>query len=362
MSFIGHVVSINRLVDISALFFLAGDESMSIGWVGVSGLDFQLMTNSGGIYNLLRYSRTYFSHAETETLRLFTHSPFVHRRRVFFAFWPIISREVDAGISVLSVRYPEHVQFDLCRPMRRAEKRSRTMRIPACMLLMILASLLGLATMSPMRAAGLPKPVPPVLQRLPNQGCEIQSTYQLPRDFQRLLPSMVIVQNSAQIGSGVIVSEDGHVLTAAHLVRNADWVAVYLNSGETVQGRILHTKRMLQPDSDIAIIKIPGQHYPCLPISTEPLSPGSRIFSIGFSFADENGGFTMQEGTVGPYHSHTALGTSALQTTLNLAPGSSGGPLLNAQGQVVGIITGKIRLDNHQIYSFGTPVINTKPQ
>jgi S1-C subfamily serine protease len=228
------------------------------------------------------------------------------------------------------------------------------------MLLMALASLLCMGKPLPMQAAQPPKSVL-LLQYLSVQGCQSHISYQLPRDVQRLLPSMVIVQNHAQIGSGVLISEDGHLLTAAHLVRKANRVAVYLNSGETVEGRVMHAKLKLQPDSDIAIIKIPGAHYPCLPITTEPLAPGNRIFSVGFSTGANNGSFTIQQGIVGPYRPHTARGPSALQTTLDLTPGNSGGPLLNSQGQVVGIITGKIRLGDHQIYSFGTPVINAHP-
>jgi serine protease Do len=186
--------------------------------------------------------------------------------------------------------------------------------------------------------------------------CHVQKQYQLPRDLNQVLRSVVIVQNQAKIGSGVIISDEGYILTAAHLITNAERVAVYLNSGGTVAGEVLR----VDLQRDVALVKIPDKHYPCLPVMTHSPAVGSRICSLGFSLEGKNG-FVMQEGKVKNNRFAQANGPFYVQTTLDLKPGHSGGPLLNRFGQVAGIISWKIHFADSRVFSFGTPINAAQP-
>jgi S1-C subfamily serine protease len=238
------------------------------------------------------------------------------------------------------------------------------MRIQAFLLLMASTGLLSLGSVpdlqveKPHQAASVS-----MTQWLRSHPCRHPIHYQLPNDFKRLLPSLVIVQNNAQLGTGVLISDEGYLLTAAHLVQNANQVAIYLSTGETVPGRVIgpRTSSSDATRPDIALVQIPGNYHQCLPLTNQPPTPGSPIFGIGFALANRSAGFRLREGTVDPYPASTeqnapASQTDILQTTIDFEPGSSGGPLLNRQGEIVGIITGKIRLPNQRVYSFGSPV------
>lgn len=195
----------------------------------------------------------------------------------------------------------------------------------------------------------------PVLKPIKIHACQAQKHYLLPRDTKQILRSVVIVQNKEHIGSGVIVSEEGYILTAAHLLTDAERVAVYLNSGSALPAKVIRTDSW----QDIALIKIPDNQYPCLPMMTARLPAGSPIFSFGFSL-DGNNGFMMNKGKVKNTRFTQANGPHYLQTDLDLKPGHSGGPLLNRYGHVAGIISWKMRFSNSQVFSFGTPVSTAK--
>ena len=186
------------------------------------------------------------------------------------------------------------------------------------------------------------------------QPCARQARLALPRDLDRVMDSVVIVQNGGEIGSGVLVSETGHILTAAHLLRSTVRAAVYLASGDVQAGQVLR----LDSSQDIAVLKIRGHGYPCLPITPNVPPLGSRIFAVGF-LPVQNARFVVSEGPLQAYQASALKNAPAyIRTGMALQPGSSGGPLLDAQGQVVGIISGQIGATAHargQPVSFGVP-------
>lgn len=176
-----------------------------------------------------------------------------------------------------------------------------------------------------------------MLEPLP-QPCAHSTRLALPRDLNRVMDSVVIVQNGGEIGSGVLVSETGHILTAAHLLRSTVRAAVYLASGDVQAGQVLR----LDSSQDIAVLKIPGRGYPCLPITQSAPPLGSRIFAVGF-LPVQNARFVMSEGQLQAYQASAQKNAPAyIRTDMALQPGSSGGPLLDDQGRVVGIISGQL--------------------
>ena len=140
-------------------------------------------------------------------------------------------------------------------------------------------------------------------------------------------------------GSGFIVSADGLILTNAHVVRGADEVTVKLTDRREFKAKVLG-----QDDkTDVAVLKIDASGLPTLPLgNTRQLAVGEWVLAIGSPFGFENSvtaGVVSAKGRSLPDEGMVPF----IQTDVAVNPGNSGGPLINASGQVVGI--------NSQIYS-----------
>ena len=140
-------------------------------------------------------------------------------------------------------------------------------------------------------------------------------------------------------GSGFIIKSDGLVLTNAHVVDGADTVTVTLKDGRNFKGQVLGEDEL----TDVAVIKIQASNLPTVEIgNSEQLRPGEWAIAIGNPLGLDN---TVTAGII----SATGRSSSAvrvpdkrvsfIQTDAAINPGNSGGPLLNQQGQVVGMNT-----------------------
>ena len=146
-------------------------------------------------------------------------------------------------------------------------------------------------------------------------------------------------QESRGIGSGFIVSPDGYVLTNAHVVADADEVAVKLTDKREFKAKVIGIDRR----SDVALIKIAASGLPTVKIgSPERLRVGEWVAAIGAPFGFENSvtaGIVSAKSRALPDETYVPF----IQTDVAINPGNSGGPLFNLRGEVVGI--------NSQIYS-----------
>jgi len=141
-------------------------------------------------------------------------------------------------------------------------------------------------------------------------------------------------------GSGVIFRSDGHVLTNAHVVEGASTVKVVLSSGREVGARVVGA----DSETDSAVVKMEGGPYPVAALGTAvDLKVGQTAIAIG-SPLGLAGGPSVTVGVVSALHrrvrSHgdTSL-VDMIQTDAPIAPGSSGGSLLDGDGHVIGITT-----------------------
>ena len=141
-------------------------------------------------------------------------------------------------------------------------------------------------------------------------------------------------------GSGVIIDKDGLVLTNAHVVERVDYVSVTLADGTNREGQVLGTDSI----TDLALVKIANQQdssYAPLGDSEE-LEVGDWAIALGTPYGLEK---TVTLGIVSSLHRDiNALGFSdkrldLIQTDAAINPGNSGGPLINSNGQVIGINT-----------------------
>lgn len=134
-------------------------------------------------------------------------------------------------------------------------------------------------------------------------------------------------------GSGVIISSDGYIVTNNHVVEGADELTVTLNDNREYSARIIGTDKT----TDLALIKIDGRNLPSLPIGdSDKLKVGEWVLAVGNPF---NLNSTVTAGIVSAKaRSLGANGVeSFIQTDAAINSGNSGGALVNAQGELVGI-------------------------
>ena len=137
-------------------------------------------------------------------------------------------------------------------------------------------------------------------------------------------------------GSGFIISSDGYILTNNHVVGDADKVLVKLLDGREFTAKTIGT----DPPTDVAVIKIDAKNLPILPLGDSgKLEVGEWVLALGNPFGLSH---TLTAGII------SALGRSRIgiadyedfiQTDAAINPGNSGGPLINLEGQAIGINT-----------------------
>src|SRR5215472_6499461 len=152
-----------------------------------------------------------------------------------------------------------------------------------------------------------------------------------PRGQRRSPRDDAMVQNS--LGSGVIVTNEGHIITNTHVVDQVDQIEVQLSDGR------IKTARLIGADSelDLAVLKIddPGVK-PLVLADSDTVQPGDSVLAISNPFGLQE---TVTDGIIswkGEPNS-TDLRGDLLQTNAAINPGNSGGPLINVRGEVVGI-------------------------
>jgi len=155
-------------------------------------------------------------------------------------------------------------------------------------------------------------------------------------------------------GSGFIVSQDGQIVTNAHVVAGADTVRVTLKDGREFEGKVVGA----DPVTDVAAIKIAATTLPTVTLgSSENLIPGEWAIAIGNPLGLDN---TVTAGIISATgRSSSQVGVPDrrvrfIQTDAAINPGNSGGPLLNERGEVIGINTA-IRA-NAQGLGFAIPI------
>jgi serine protease Do len=138
------------------------------------------------------------------------------------------------------------------------------------------------------------------------------------------------------LGSGFIISEDGYILTNAHVVENSDEITVRLTDKREYKAKVIGADKR----TDVALIKIDGgANLPVVKFGDPgKLKVGEWVIAIGSPFGFEN---TVTAGIVSALGRHINQGPydNFIQTDAAINPGNSGGPLLNTKGEVVGINT-----------------------
>jgi len=138
------------------------------------------------------------------------------------------------------------------------------------------------------------------------------------------------------LGSGVIISEQGYILTNNHVIAGADEIQVALTDGRQADAQVIGT----DPETDVAVLKISLDNLPGITFGqSDVLRVGDVVLAIGNPFGV---GQTVTQGIVSATErSHLGISTyeNFIQTDAAINPGNSGGALINAAGELVGINT-----------------------
>lgn len=179
--------------------------------------------------------------------------------------------------------------------------------------------------------------------------------------YQIIQPSLVLIQTQGGIGSGVVINDNGDILTSLHVVANASDIQVTFADGTQSSGQIIAA----MPENDIAVLSagpLPEQIVPATLGNPNAMQIGDEAFVVGHPLGLYG---SMTTGVISgfnrsfqPPNSDQSL-DGLIQIDAAVNPGNSGGPLLNRYGQVVGIVAGLVNPTEQEVFiglGFAVPI------
>jgi S1-C subfamily serine protease len=235
--------------------------------------------------------------------------------------------------------------------MTALSNRRRTTARRAIIVAAAIGGLLGPARLAP-QAQGLARQA---------QGPAAASTrYTVPELARAMSPAVVFIGNVNRkgevesIGSGFIVDPNGTIVTNYHVIEGASALQV-----KTLDGEIYDRVDVVDHDQrrDLAVIKIRAfKPLPTVTLSDESVEPGEDAVAIGNPKGLEH---TISAGIVSAFRQ--AEGYRLIQISVPISPGSSGGPLFNLRGKVIGITSSGVVAEGAQNLNFAVPIDYVRP-
>lgn len=170
--------------------------------------------------------------------------------------------------------------------------------------------------------------------------------------IQKASPAVVLLQGTGsdgkKLGSGFLVSSDGQIVTNLHVIAGLDQLQVKVGSDSTFD----HAKVIaFDQKRDLAVLKIPGNNLPYLPLANSSLvKSGQQVVALGHP---QGLAGSASQGIVSAVRTLNDTGVTLIQTDASVNPGNSGGPLLNGQGEVIGVVT--LKLSGSEGLNFAVP-------
>ncbi len=155
-------------------------------------------------------------------------------------------------------------------------------------------------------------------------------------------------------GSGFVISNNGKVITNYHVIERAETVVIKFSNGAFyfIDGLLAADE-----EKDIVVLKASGKGFPVVQLgNSERVRVGEEVIAIGSPLALEA---TVSNGIISAIRESEEEKGKVFQTTAPISPGSSGGPLLNLNGEVIGITT--FQLARGQNLNFAIPINNARP-
>jgi serine protease Do len=187
------------------------------------------------------------------------------------------------------------------------------------------------------------------------------------KGIEKVYDSVVVIEkivggNVKGTGSGFIYDSNGYILTNHHVINGADEIRIILSSGDTVKG----TKVGSDEFADIGVLKIDKSYVKSVATlgSSEKMKLGQTVFTIG-SPIDSSYAGTVTKGILSGKDRMVAVSVSSnskdwimnvMQTDAAINPGNSGGPLLNVNGEVIGVNSMKLVQSQIEGIGFAIPI------
>ncbi len=189
-----------------------------------------------------------------------------------------------------------------------------------------------LAAMSQQRVLLARAVVPSVVSIITSRTVTLPSDHGDPFSFLHRGKGRGGAATQRQLGSGAIVSKEGHIVTNNHVIDGMEDIQVELSDGRRKPARLIGT----DPDTDIAVLKIDAGELQAIPFGdSEGVEVGESVVAVGNPFGLE------ESVTQGIISAKGRRGSDALfdllQTDAQINPGNSGGPLINVRGELIGI-------------------------
>ncbi len=172
----------------------------------------------------------------------------------------------------------------------------------------------------------------------------------LPADMKPVMDAVFTLKPGVAVGSGFFISTDGYALTAYHVVSGLNNCPAILSDGRKVTARVVRFSREL----DAALIKIDLNNTTPIAISKEIPPIGNEVFVLGTPL-DPNLAKSVSKGIVSGTP-EMKPGRLIIQTDAAVNPGNSGGPLVNAKGEAIGIVSMKVSHPGFEGIGFAVPL------
>ena len=192
--------------------------------------------------------------------------------------------------------------------------------------------------------------------------------------FEKVLPAVVLVRGFGEerddgyvkpeaTGTGVVIVDNGIILTNLHVVQGAKRIQLTFSDGLESEAAVIGT----QPENDLAVLKaakIPDDLFAATLRSTSELKPGDPVVAVGFPFGiGPSASAGVVSGLKREYRSMSGerILSNLIQFDAAVNPGNSGGPLVTADGEVVGIVTGLLNPTDQRVFigiGFAVPIEN----
>lgn len=181
-----------------------------------------------------------------------------------------------------------------------------------------------------------------------------QQPLNMPDASEEAIAATVMVKSDEGVGAGVLVSPDGFILTAAHVVPGTE-AKVRLKNGELRGAKVIRRSKK----EDIALIQmeVTGDASACLQLRDASPKAGEAVYAIG-SPAGEEFSFSISRGVVSG--KRTLRGVTYVQTDASINPGNSGGPIVGSDGSVLGVVSWKVGGADFEGMGFAIPASTSK--
>ena len=172
-------------------------------------------------------------------------------------------------------------------------------------------------------------------------------------NFNSVRSAVVTLRVGRGTGSGFAISADGLIMTNAHVVGKARNVAVILSNGLELVGKVLRSDEV----RDVALVKVPLRIPNSLPIRDRAVTVTEKVYAVGTPM-DESLRSTVSTGIVSAVRTYARTGLSIIQSDVAISPGNSGGPLLDVNGNVVGVSVSQFVGPRSQNLNFFIPIMS----